>query len=381
MRKRLLIVCSSLGVGGAERVTKELATAFAAEGHDVAVLTLSEPSTDHYVLGPGVRRIALDIIWESRTLFQRIAGNVRRNLMIRRAIREFAPQAVISLIEQTNVRVLSALLGTGIPVIVSERTDPRRYVIGAAWRAARRILYPLADRVIVQTQRVADDWAVRVVPRQRVVVIPNFVRDLPEPPEFASREPGLLLAVGRLDRMKGFDALLRAFSRSNLPAQGVRLTILGDGPERRALAALAGELHIADAVTMPGVVPDPEAWMARCTAFVQSSRLEGFPNALLEAMAMGCPVVATDCDSGPREMLTDGVDGLLVPVDDIDAMASAMSRLFNDESYRRRLSAAAVEVRSRYSKAQVLTQWHAVIDTVLGASPQDDRASCAVDSE
>jgi GalNAc-alpha-(1->4)-GalNAc-alpha-(1->3)-diNAcBac-PP-undecaprenol alpha-1,4-N-acetyl-D-galactosaminyltransferase len=366
MSMRLVIACSNLGAGGAERVTCELANALAAEGHTVAVLTLSDPKTDHYVLAPSVHRLALNVIWDSHTVLQSVTGNVRRNRMIRRAVRQFEPHAVISLIEQTNVRVLSSLLGTRIPVIVSERIDPRRYIVGKSWRVARRALYPFADRLVVQTRRVADEWAVRVVPKRRVAVIPNFVRDLPDAPEFASRDARILLAVGRLDKQKGFDALLRAFSSSSLPNKAVKLVILGEGSERQALQQLAADLRIAEFVAMPGVVPDPETWMARCTVFVQSSRYEGFPNALLEAMAMGCPVVATDCDSGPQELVSDGADGLLVPVDDADAMARALDRLFDDEPLRRQFSAAARAVRSRYSKARIMSEWYSLIEDVLG---------------
>ncbi|MBX6324395.1 MAG: glycosyltransferase, partial [Rhodospirillaceae bacterium] len=329
----------------------------------VGVLTLSAPGSDHYRLDPAIERLALDIMWASTGPWGSILGNVRRSRMIRRAVRGFRPHAVLSLVDQTNLRLLASLIGTGIPVIACERTDPRRHRIGLPWRCARRLLYPRAAGVAVQNEEVAA-WARAFVPARKVHVIPNFVRDLPAPGPAAQRGASDILAVGRLGFEKGYDVLLRAFAASGLAARGARLTILGEGSQRAALESLAGRLGIADAVSLPGVVADPERWMARCTVFVLPSRYEGFPNALLEAMAMGCPVIAADCDSGPRHIVRDGTDGLLVPVEDAGALSAAIVRLMEDAALRARLGAAAVAVRERFSKAAVLRRWDAVIDAV-----------------
>ncbi len=341
----------------------ELANAFAQREHAAGVLTLSSPNSGHYSLDERVQRMMLDVIWDSNSLWQSVAGNLRRIRMIRRAVQAFKPHVVVSFIDETNVRVLAALFGSGIPVIVSERIDPRRHQVGRLWDLARRLLYPFAAQVVVQTEGVAS-WAKQFVAAQRVCVLPNFVRALPEPPAFASRERQHMLAVGRLDRQKGFDLLLRAFARCGLDRAGVRLTILGEGPERPRLRALATELGLADRVEMPGVVPDPERWMAQATVFVLPSRYEGFPNALLEAMAMGCPVIAADCDSGPREIVRHGENGWLVPAEDVEALARAMRQLFRDETLRARLGGAAVTVRQRYAKEAIVTRWERLIEEV-----------------
>ncbi|MBL8482419.1 MAG: glycosyltransferase, partial [Rhodocyclaceae bacterium] len=184
--RRILFAVSSLSAGGAERVIAELANAFAGRGHAVAVLTLVRSDADQYRLDDRVERIALDIIWESTSIWQSVIGNIRRSLMIRRAVQAFGPDIVISFIEQTNVRMLAALPASGTPVVVSERVDPRRYRIGRSWILARRILYPLAAKVVVQTEVVAL-WAKNIVAAGRIHVIPNFVRDLPAPPPVATR--------------------------------------------------------------------------------------------------------------------------------------------------------------------------------------------------
>ena len=117
---------------------------------------------------------------------------------------------------------------------------------------------------------------------------------------------------------------------------------------------------------MPGVVPDPETWMAQATVFVLPSRYEGFPNALLEAMAMGCPAVAADCDSGPREIVRHGENGLLVPAGDAGALADALSTLFADEALRRRIGQEAVKVRETFSRYAILDTWETAIDGAAG---------------
>lgn len=361
--RRILWVISSLSAGGAERVITELANSFAHRGHSIAVLTLAAPGNDHYQLDSRIERIALNVIWDSVSLWQSLSSNWRRIRMIREAILRYQPDVVVSFIEQNNVRVLSAMLGARIPIIVSERIDPRRHQVGRGWNLARQWIYPFAARVVVQTEGVAD-WARGITNYKRVRVVPNFVRALPRPPA-DGREPMDLLAVGRLDRQKGFDVLLRAFSLSSLAERGVRLTILGEGAQQPALEVLADELGIAQVVELPGVVKDPEAWMARATVYVLPSRYEGFPNALLEAMAMGCPVIAADCDSGPREIIRHGENGLLVPVEDVDALAAGLQKLFDDAALRVRLGTEAVKVREYYSKTAILAQWEQLINEVI----------------
>lgn len=365
MKSRRILWCiSSLSAGGAERAITELANAFVDSGHSVAVLTLAASGSDHYQLDERIERISLNVIWDSMSPWQSLEGNWRRIRMIRRAVQSYQPDVIISFIEQNNIRMLAATIGFPCPVIVSERTDPRRHRVGDVWNMARRLLYPLAARVVVQTESVAE-WARIITRAKQVRVVSNFVRTMPSPLLGNAREKTSLLAVGRLDSEKGFDVLLQAFALSGLSQHEIQLTILGEGPERKGLERLARELGVFHAVLMPGVVLDPERWMGRASVYVLPSRYEGFPNALLEAMAMGCPVIAADCDSGPREIIQHGENGLLVPVGNIDALAAALQQLFNDEALRQRLSTAAVKVRERYSKKAIVSQWERLIEEVI----------------
>jgi len=359
---KILFVISGLSVGGAERAVVELSGALAENGFSVAVLTLTNRERDHYVLDPRVVRLGINILWDSKSIWQSLVSTLKRMRLMRDAIREYDPDVVISFIEQTNVRVLAATIGSGYPVVVSERVDPRFHWVGRSWVCARKWLYPLARSVVVQTESVAE-WARKVVGEGKVCIIPNFVRILPPPS--GERTGRIVLAVGRLDKQKGFDLLLRAFAVSNLPEEGFKLIILGDGSEREALWSLSRSLGIEGLLSMPGVVEEPEYWMARCSIFVLPSRYEGFPNVLLEAMAMGCAVVATDCPSGPGEIVEHGKNGLLVSVDDADELAEAMNLLAENEALRLALGNRAAVLRERYSKDRILRRWLDLVDEVV----------------
>jgi glycosyltransferase involved in cell wall biosynthesis len=209
--------------------------------------------------------------------------------------------------------------------------------------------YPRAQGVIAVSRGVADDVA-RIVrmPSARIHIVPNPVippelSDLAtspvDHPWFTAPGPPVILGAGGLRRSKDFPTLLRAFARLR-EKRALRLVILGEGRQRPRLEVLAGELGVGDDVSLPGFVANPYAYMARARLFVLSSRWEGSPNVVVEAMAVGTPVVCTDCPSGPREILQGGTYGPLVPVGDVDAMAGAMAAILDTPPSGQTLQAA-----------------------------------------
>jgi glycosyltransferase involved in cell wall biosynthesis len=199
---------------------------------------------------------------------------------------------------------------------------------------------------------------------ERIHTVANPLRVLPLPDETGSSRK-TILAMGRLHNQKGFDLLLRAFHASALAPTGWRLRILGEGPERTSLTRLASDLGISDSVDLPGIVADPENRMHLGAIFVLSSRYEGFPNALLEAMAMGMAVIATDCPSGPAEIVEHGKNGLLVRSGSSEDLAGALRELAGDEARRRHLGRAALAVRQRYDVNAVMSEWERLVAAVL----------------
>jgi GalNAc-alpha-(1->4)-GalNAc-alpha-(1->3)-diNAcBac-PP-undecaprenol alpha-1,4-N-acetyl-D-galactosaminyltransferase len=172
-----------------------------------------------------------------------------------------------------------------------------------------------------------------------------------------------------LSHQKGFDLLIEAFARLTPKYPGWELRIIGEGTDRAALERLATERGVALRVRFCGWLNDPQPVLAGSELFVLSSRWEGFPNALLEAMACGVPAVSFDCDSGPSEIIRDRVDGLLVPPDDVSALASALDHLMDDAALRREMGDRAREVVTRFSCARFFAQWDNVVRGVLGEAP------------
>jgi glycosyltransferase involved in cell wall biosynthesis len=229
------------------------------------------------------------------------------------------------------------------------------------WSLARRVVYRFADAIVVQTSSV-ERWAQRYFSASRIRVIPN---PAPEAESSCNAPRKMrILSVGRLEWQKGFDLLLHAFSRSRAHAMGYQLVILGDGSERLSLETLVEQLDLSAHVSLPGLTRSPGVWMEESEIFVAPSRFEGFPNSLLEAMTSGCAVVAYDCDSGPSELITHGVDGLLAPVGDIEALRSAIDLLASNSELRFRFSSSARTVKQRFSIKSVKRSWELVFEEV-----------------
>ena len=361
---RLAIVVHSLSAGGAERVSVHLANSLAARGWRVSLITLESRAGDFYPVAPAVARIALAVAGESRGLAAALAGNLRRLVALRRALRAGGFDVVLGMTATIAVLTILSALGSGSRIVVSERIHPPTLRIGAAWHCLRKRVYRRADLVVVQSEQ-SLQWVERQAPGSRARVVPNpVVLPLPSSEPFVVPDrwvdPGrrLLLAVGRLEPQKGFDLLIDAFAVLAADHAAWTLVIVGEGAERSALEARAARLGLAGVVRMPGHAGNLADWYRRADLFVLSSRYEGFPNVLAEAMAHGCAAVSFDCPTGPRDILRDEVDGLLVEsVEDPGALAGALARLMRDEASREWMGTNAREVAARYAAGRVLGLW------------------------
>ncbi len=337
-----------------------MANYWAERGEDVTVITISQQSMDWYTLHPRVKRVGLDVLFHSAHIGQAVGANVLRITRLRHALRGARPDVIVSFLDMTNVLTLMASWGLGIPVVVSERNDPREYSIGPAWSVLRSVFYRHADAIVVQSCAIRD-WVLKLPGIKAAYVIPNPMRPISSESKPASKphtSTHAIVAMGRLVEQKGFDILVEAFSRCAAKYSDWSLVILGEGPQRTRLESVAADLGIRDRVHLVGQVREPDTILKGADLFVLSSRYEGFPNALVEAMACQLPVVSTDCSSGgPRDIIRDGVDGILVPPKDVAALAIAMERLMADREERQRLGRRAGEVVERFSLNKVMKLW------------------------
>ena len=330
-------------------------------------MTFDSVEKDFYRIDPRVKRIALGHTRQSKNWREFIGNNLQRVNRLRAIFRSSEYDVVVSFIDKTNVLVLLATLGLDVPVVVSERTDPRRYAIGTVAAGLRRVLYPSARAVVVQTAGVST-WAQRIVGKESIHVIPNPISEqfLGIYGSVGTSGHCTVVAMGRLEPEKGFERLLAAFAKCAERHAEWTLRIVGEGTQRPQLRELAVELGLESRIKLDTVTKEPEKVLGDSDLFVLSSRYEGFPMVLLEAMACGLPVISFDCPSGPREIIRDGIDGILVPPDDVEALAKAMDSLMGAQKERQRLGGRAVEVKMRFGLPRVTEMWSEVLRKAAG---------------
>jgi GalNAc-alpha-(1->4)-GalNAc-alpha-(1->3)-diNAcBac-PP-undecaprenol alpha-1,4-N-acetyl-D-galactosaminyltransferase len=364
-RFRLTAVIGTLDAGGAERIMAVLTDAWAERGWDVTLL-LTQVDEEHGVFfepNPLVAVKHLDLYRVSRGPIDAARSNLHRIRVLRSAIRASRPDAVLAFITDTNVLAILAMLGEKTPVVVEEHIYSAWPPMPLPWRLLRLLTYPLAASVIGLTPSALATLGPARGRRGRV--IPNPV--MPPPPgETNPSAPPTMVAIGRLVPQKGYDILLPAFAQVATAHPDWRLEVWGEGPERPELERLRDALGLSDRVTFPGTTRQPYGVLRRASMFVMSSRREGFPTVLGEAMSCGLPVLSADCPSGPRELIRDGVDGLLVAPGDVQALAAGMERLMADPDLAWRLASRAPEVVERFSLSRVLERWDDVFAEVTG---------------
>lgn len=362
----LLLAIHSLSCGGAERVLSTLANAWAERGHLVTVATMDD-SAPFYPLAAAVCICPISVAAESGTGFGSRAGrNCRRLSALQRCIRKVQPDVLVSFMTRTNVLAILAARSNGVRVIACEHTDPSHQELNLVWSALRIATYPMANAVTFLTANVSRRWELWL--GSKAQLMPNPIAAVPTTGAASFAYPHNLIALGRLIPLKGFDLLIDAFRRIAGQHANWSLTIFGEGFMRPQLEHQIQNAGLTGRVRLPGLVSDPHAWFSAADLFVLSSRHEGLPCALCEAMACGLPAVSFDCESGPSDVIRNGVDGVLVPVGDTDSLSNALDRLMTDTPTRERMGGRAVEVRERFGIEKILARWDQLF-RLIGAEP------------
>jgi glycosyltransferase involved in cell wall biosynthesis len=390
--KRVTLVIAHLGAGGAQRVAATAANALVEIGIEVHLIKVFNDPADAYAVDPRVHRYSLGAplrapkrrkkgslrevvdsfasVVRNSEAYQRalkveafrrpmsvIAFGVelqRRTQMLRSRLRKIAPDAVLSFLTQTNILTLVAARGLPIRVVISERNDPAKQHPNLRVVLLRNLLYRRSDVVTANSTGAIESLA-SIVPREKLALLPNPL-NMSNLGAAVSFEAPTFITVTRLVAQKGIDVLLKAAAIvfAKLPAW--RLAIIGDGPLSDELQSLARDLGIASRVDWLGYCDDPIPYLRAAKFFVLTSRFEGSPNALIEAMACGLASVVSDASPGPLELIGDDA-GLIVPVENDEATAAAMMALATDEDLRARLGEAAIKRTEIYQVDRAIRVW------------------------
>ena len=369
---KIALFVSSLKCGGAERVLVMLARGFLDRGYQVSVITLSGKDQDFYSLPVGVNRVALDAMGNSDNPIAAVVNNFKRLAKLRQAVAQVAPNLLISFVARENITLLLALWGTKYPVFVTEHNDQRFRTLPQPWAILRRLVYSSANAVVSVSEGVNQYFSWLSEDQKTVIynpfILPEQAEEPIELPLGVDRSKKWLISMGRLTEQKGFDYLLEAYAQICDRFPDWQLLILGDGALGSELKLQKEQLGLADHVVFTGRVKNPFALMKQAELFVMASRFEGFPMAHGEALACGLPVIATDCPSGPSEIIRDRIDGVLVPPHNVQALSREMASLMADEEQRRVLAQKTTEVTQRFSLTKVIDDWEKLFSSSLAKS-------------
>lgn len=367
--KRVLIVMNNLACGGAERVGVQILNHLDANKYKIKL-----------VLFENILDFKNELIYSSQ-----ITALNKKNrwdffkliLRLRKVIKQYRPDVILSLIYYTNfVAVLASLLsGCNPRIIVCEHSYPREYLKRVRKGNIKRWLikhtYKKADKIISVSNEIEHVMQKDFnIPHEKTKTIYNpisiaTINDLHQQkvshPFFKNNQTQVIIGVGRLIKSKRWDILLNSFASLRKNNEKLRLIILGKGELLDELKKLTIRLQIDQWVDFLGFKENPYAWLANADLFVLSSDYEGFPVVILEALACGIPVISTDCQSGPKEIIQDGQNGILIPPQDENALKEAILRLLGDEKLRKKLAEEGKRRAEDFDINKILPQYEELL--------------------
>lgn len=361
---RIAFFISSMGLGGSERTVAALANEFIKHNDQVFVITIdSKPS--FYFLNSQVEFKNLNTLKESEGVFDAIINNSMTIHSMHKLLKNKHIDVVITfnITTLTTAILARALLKT--KVIGTEMSNPFLSETNKAWKFAKRNISVFADGFIFQTKDSSGFY--RDVLIKKSIVIPNaiFTQDIPTEIIKMSERDKNICTVGRLEKVKGFDILIKAFNEFSRSHEGYTLSIYGEGSERDNLQTIINDLQLTDKVFLHGKVSEVPQKIYKSCMFVLSSRYEGMPNALMEALACGLPCISTDCDFGPRELINHGENGLLIPVDDSEALTAAMKTLAENSILSEKLSENARAINKTHALDLIAQKHYRYIRSIV----------------
>jgi len=359
-KKKIAFYIHDLNYGGAERVVTNLANSLC-EVYEVFIITDFEDYSV-YPLNEKIKRIGLKKSYEGS---KSIIGSIYQNIIRINSLTKICKKSQIGLLIgfTTNCAVLAILASKilGLKSIISERNNPIVGPPDGFWTTLRNLTYPFASLLIVQSNG-SKKYFSKLLGEDKIVVITNPISDLLDNSKSIKRQKKIL-NVGRLDQNKAQDILIRAFANIDLPDW--ELVLVGDGIKKNNYEKLAKTLGVDNRVSFVGRITDVQHFYQTASIFAFTSRSEGMPNALMEALYFGLPSISTDCDFGPSDLITNGANGFLIEVDNQTQLEKQIMILAKNPDLRKKISQAAKESSYKFKAAAITKIWKEYIDLLL----------------
>lgn len=356
-----LVIYSLKFSGGAERVLSNLANYWISKNHTISLITLdSKDANPFYPIDNAINLIQINQTGSELSIIKRGYNILKRIFSLRTVIKNIKPNLIISFVDVMNITSLIATINLKIPIIASERTDPNYYKLPIFYNMLRKIFYFKAYKVITQTESAAKYFKNLL---KNIKIIPNPVF---KPLLLKSNilKINTVVSVGRLCKFKGFDVLILAMAKLIKNYTNLKLIIYGEGYWRKNLENLINSLNLQNTVYLPGAVYDIQAELIKADLFVFPSLYEGFPNALCEAMAVGLPVIASNC-SGNTDIVRDKIDGLLFSIGDVDRLYKTIEDLINNQEHCNYLAANAKQICERFNQNKIFALWDELLVNIV----------------
>lgn len=349
------IFIGGLGTGGAERVVCNLSN-FLSQRHNVTIITVGDV-TSSYKLNSDVQHISLS---ENLNNNHFVVKNIKRIIKLNKIVKNQSQDIFLSFLPVPSFMLLFLRKKIKVPIIVSVRNDPKIEYASKIFNVLMRFLYPRADGFVFQTEEAKNYF--NIIKIKTSEVIPNPINEDFINQCFTGDRKKKIVAVGRLTQQKNHMLLIDAFAQVADKHSEYKLIIYGEGPLRFELKNRIKELKMEDKIQLPGNVNNIKDHIIDATLFVLSSNYEGMPNALMEAMALGIPVISTDCPcGGPKYLIKNNQNGLLVPVNDCYQMSAAIEKVLSNNDYSRVIGKEAAQIAKELNPRNIYEKWEKYI--------------------
>lgn len=360
--KHIAMFISSLNKGGSERVLVNLAEFFYSRGYRVTIVTQYQTENE-YEISDGIRRVYSEITDEEIGK-GRISNFMKRFQKLRGIWKKEKPDLILSFIGKNNMMAILTSRFLHIPTVISVRGEPKEEYYSSLLRLAARILFPMADGIVLQTTDSKAFFSKSV--QKKAVILPNslnpsFIREV-----YQGERDKQIVAVGRVDANKNHRMIIKAFAALAEQYPEYELVIYGEGDLRQELLQEVKEIGLQDRIQLPGSISDVAGAIHKASVFVLSSNSEGMPNTLIEAMALGIPSIATNCPcGGPKDLITDGENGILTEVDNWEQLKDNLQKILSSKEFAEKLSKNASKIQDKLKPDLINQKWEAYFDKIM----------------